>query len=184
MATFSELINANAKLRPQEVEHLSELVAEWRLLADLSFADLILWLPIRKDETAWPDGYVAIAQIRPTTAATVFNNDLIGSELAWGSNSRVDQALSSGEILRDTQPEKVGELLIKEEAIPVYFEGKTIAVISRHRNADLMRSPSKLELNYREIAHKIYQMVGEGYYPFGNSIFKSECGAGVGDGFI
>ncbi|CAB4339790.1 MAG: histidine kinase [Actinobacteria bacterium] len=184
MATFSELINANAKLRPQEVEHLSELVAEWRLLADLSFADLILWLPIRKDETAWPDGYVAIAQIRPTTAATVFNNDLIGSELAWGSNSRVDQALSSGEILRDTQPEKVGELLIKEEAIPVYFEGKTIAVIARHRNADLMRSPSKLELNYREIAHKIYQMVAEGNYPIRNSIYNSESAPRVGDGLI
>jgi len=184
MAIFSELINANAKLRPQEVEHLSELVAEWRLLADLSFADLILWLPIRKDETAWPDGYVAIAQIRPTTAATVFNNDLIGSELAWGSNSRVDQALSSGEILRDTQPEKVGELLIKEEAIPVYFEGKTIAVIARHRNADLMRSPSKLELNYREIAHKIYQMVAEGNYPIRNSIYNSESAPRVGDGLI
>ncbi len=184
MATFSELINANAKLRPQEVEHLSELVAEWRLLADLSFADLILWLPIRKDETAWPDGYVAIAQIRPTTAATVFNNDLIGSELDCGSNSRVDQALSSGEILRDTQPEKVGELLIKEEAIPVYFEGKTIAVIARHRNADLMRSPSKLELNYREIAHKIYQMVAEGNYPIRNSIYNSESAPRVGDGLI
>ena len=148
MATFAELIAKNSQLTKDEIDHLSELVAEWRLLADLSFADLLLWLPIRKDEKSWPDGYVLIAQIRPTTAATVFNDDLVGTEMAWGVNSRVDHALANGEILRDTQPEKVGDLLIKEETIPVYFAGKTIAVISRHRNADLMRSPSKLELNY------------------------------------
>jgi two-component sensor histidine kinase len=166
------------------VEHLAELVAEWRLLADLSFADLLLWLPIRKDEKSWPEGYVLIAQIRPTTAATVFNDDLVGNEMAWGANSRVDDALANGEILRNTQPERVGELLIKEETIPVHFAGKTIAVIARHRNADLMRSPSKLELNYREIAHKIYQMVAEGNYPIRNSIYSSESAPRVGDGLI
>ena len=144
MATFTELIAKNSHLNPQEVEHLSDLVAEWRLLADLSFADLLLWLPIRKDEKSWPDGYVLIAQIRPTTAATVFSDDLVGTEMAWGTNSRVDDVLATGEILRNAQPEKVGDLLIKEEAIPVHFAGKTIAIISRHRNADLMRSPSKL----------------------------------------
>ena len=184
MATFAELISKNSQLRPQEIEHLSELVAEWRLLADLSFADLLLWLPIRKDDKSWPTGYVAIAQIRPTTTATVFNNDLIGSELVWGINDRIDQALSSGEILRDSKPEKVGELMIKEEMIPVHFEGKTLAVIARHRNSELMRSPSKLELNYREIAHKIFQMVAEGNFPIRNSIYNSESAPRVGDGLI
>ena len=184
MATFTELIAKNSQLNPQEVEHLSDLVAEWRLLADLSFADLLLWLPIRKDEKSWPDGYVLIAQIRPTTAATVFSDDLVGTEMAWGTNSRVDDALATGEILRNTQPEKVGDLLIKEETIPVHFAGKTIAIISRHRNADLMRSPSKLELNYREIAHKMYQMVAEGNFPIRNSIYSSESAPRVGDGLI
>lgn len=184
MATFTELIAKNSKLTTPEIEHLEQLVAEWRLLADLSFADLLLWLPIRKDEKSWPDGYVLIAQIRPTTAATVFNNDLVGTEMAWGVNSRVDDALANGEILRNTQPEKVGELLIKEETIPVHFAGKTIAIIARHRNADLMRSPSKLELNYREIAHKIYQMVAEGNFPIRNNIYNSESAPRVGDGLI
>ena len=83
MATFVELISENSKLSDSEIEHLAELVVEWRLLADLSFADLVLWLPVRKDQKSWPEGYVAIAQIRPTTAATVFSNDLIGSTIAW-----------------------------------------------------------------------------------------------------
>ena len=184
MATFVELISENSKLSDSEIEHLAELVVEWRLLADLSFADLVLWLPIRKDQKSWPEGYVAIAQIRPTTAATVFSNDLIGSTIAWGVRPRIDQALSDGEILRDTEPELIGEIMIKEETIPVIFGGKTLAVISRHRNADLMRLPSKLELNYREIAHKIFQMVADGNFPIRNSIYNSESAPRVGDGLI
>ncbi len=112
MATLAELISDNSKLRADEADHLAELVAEWRLLADLSFADLVLWLPIRRDEKSWPEGYVAIAQIRPTTAATVFSNDLIGSNINWGARPRIDQALSESEIVRDTQPELVGEIMI------------------------------------------------------------------------
>lgn len=184
MATLSELVTANSKLQDHEVEHLAELVAEWRLLADLSFADLVLWLPIRKDEKSWPQGYVAIAQIRPTTAATVFGDDLIGSKINWGQRPLIDQALSEGEIVKDTQPEKVGEILIKEETVPVILDNKTLAIISRHRNADLMRSPSKLELNYREIAHLIFRMVSEGNFPIRNSLYSSESAPRVGDGLI
>ena len=184
MATLSELVAANSKLQEHEVEHLAELVAEWRLLADLSFADLVLWLPIRKDEKSWPQGYVAIAQIRPTTAATVFGDDLIGSKINWGQRPLIDQALSEGEIVKDTQPEKVGEIMIKEETVPVILDNKTLAIISRHRNADLMRSPSKLELNYREIAHLIFRMVSEGNFPIRNTLYSSESAPRVGDGLI
>ncbi|MFN7802229.1 MAG: histidine kinase N-terminal domain-containing protein, partial [Actinomycetes bacterium] len=172
MATLSELISENSNLKANEVEHLSELVAEWRLLADLSFADLLLWLPIRRDEKSWPAGHLAIAQIRPTTAATVFTEDLVGTSINWGQRPLVDQALSDGEIVRDAKPEQVGQIVIKEETIPVILNGKILAVISRHRNADLMRQPSKLELNYREIAHKIYKMVAEGNFPIRNSLYS------------
>ena len=47
-----------------------------------------------------------------------------------------------------------------------------------------MRSPSRLELNYREIAHKIYQMVAEGTFPIQNSFYRSESAPRVGDGLI
>ena len=184
MATLSELISENSNLKANEVEHLSELVAEWRLLADLSFADLLLWLPIRRDEKSWPEGHIAIAQIRPTTAATVFTEDLVGTSINWGQRPLVDQALSDGEIVRDAKPEQVGQIVIKEETIPVILNGKILAVISRHRNADLMRQPSKLELNYREIAHKIYKMVAEGNFPIRNSLYSSESSPRVGDGLI
>ncbi|MEO0056415.1 MAG: hypothetical protein RL436_260, partial [Actinomycetota bacterium] len=37
MATLAELISENSSLTTTEIEHVAELVAQWRLLADLSF---------------------------------------------------------------------------------------------------------------------------------------------------
>lgn len=171
-------------LTPDDQERISELIAEWQLLSDLSFADLILWVPKRKDYLNWPTGHIAIAHTRPTTAATVFTHDLVGREINWGDNPRIDQALSQGEIIRDTEPEQIGELLIKEETVPVLFNGHVIAVISRHRDAVQMRSKSRLEINYREIAHKVYRMVAESTFPVAGNIYRSESAPRVGDGLL
>lgn len=122
MQTFSTALTQRTALSESDNLRLAELVAEWQLLADLSFADLILWVPRRKDYKSWPEGHVAIAHIRPTTAATVFSQNVIGNEILWGSKPRIDQALSNGEIIRDTEPEKVGEILVKEETVPVFLK--------------------------------------------------------------
>jgi hypothetical protein len=83
MARLEDLIAGRTTLSESEVERLHELTADWQLLADLSFADLILWVPLRKDIKSWPTGFVAVAHIRPTTAATVFTQDVIGDEISW-----------------------------------------------------------------------------------------------------
>jgi two-component sensor histidine kinase len=184
MPEFESLIHGRSSVTIDQAHRLRELVADWQLLSDLSFADLILWVPIRKDIKLWPTGHVAVAHIRPTTAATVFTEDVIGEEVTWGSRSHIDEALSSGEIIRNSEPEKFGELMIKEETIPVFFQGQVIAVISRHRNSDLMRSPSSLELNYREIAHALYRMVSEGSFPYHDTGSLFEPVPRVGDGLI
>jgi len=184
MAKISDLISGRSTLSTPQIEWLEKLIGDWQLLADLSFSDLILWVPLRKDLKSWPTGHVAVAHIRPTTAATLFQQDLIGDELEWGRKPQVDRALSDGEIIKDSEPEQFGEFLIKEETIPVQFNGQIIAVISRHRNAISMRQPGRLELNYREIAHNLYRMVSEGTFPFVDSISGLDPIPRVGDGFI
>ena len=184
MPQLEVFLRGRSPLGAGQIRRIRELTADWQLLADLSFADLILWVPLRKDFKSWPTGYVAVAHIRPTTAATVFPQDVIGDEIEWGARPRIDQALSGAEIIRDTQPEKFGELLIKEETIPVIFEEQVIAVISRHRNAELMRQPSRLELNYREVAHNVYRMVAEGTFPYTEHSELFDSAVRVGDGLI
>ena len=184
MPTIEEFIRGRSPLQPNQIYRLRELVADWQLLSDLSFADLILWVPLRKDMKSWPTGYVAIAHIRPMTAATVFANDVLGDEIQWGERPHIDRALSSAEIIRDTVPERFGDFMIKEETTPVIFEEEVIAVISRHRDSDLMRQPSRLELNYREIAHQLYRMVAEGKFPYENASSLFDPAPRVGDGLL
>ncbi len=184
MPSIEEYVSGRSPLAPDEIHKLRELVADWQLLSDLSFADLILWVPLRKDSLSWPSGYIAVAHIRPTTAATVFAHDVIGDEIAWGERSYIDQALSGAEIVRDTQPQLVGDVMIKEETIPVLMDERVIAVISRHRNSELMRQPSRLELNYREIAHELYRMVAEGNFPYKSAGPLFDPTPRVGDGLI
>jgi two-component sensor histidine kinase len=181
---IEEFLRGRSPLDDKQIHRLRELIADWQLLSDLSFADLILWVPLRKDFKSWPTGYVAVAHIRPTTAATLFPLDLIGDEISYGSRPNIDQALSSAEIVRDTQPEPLGEYMVKEETIPVMVDNHVVGVISRHRNSELMRQPSRLELNYREIAHNLYRMVSEGTFPFTDAGTLFDPAPRVGDGLI
>ena len=131
MPGFEELTSTSS-LNESDLKRLQSLIAEWQLLADLSFADLLLWVPIRETESSWPEGHVVVAQMRPTTAATVHPRDLIGNKVQWGQRARVDSALSQGEIFLDGEPELLGEILVKEESIPVVNDDRVIAVITRH----------------------------------------------------
>ena len=56
-------------LGTDDVAHLQLLLADWTLMADLAFADLLLWLP------TWNEGgFIAAAQLRPATARTHIRN--------------------------------------------------------------------------------------------------------------
>ena len=184
MPKLAELLRDRSSLSDAQIRRIRELTTDWQLLADLSFADLVLWVPLRKDFKSWPSGYVAVAHIRPTTAATIFTQDLIGEEITWGARPRIDQALSGAEIIRDAEPEKFGDIYVKEETIPVILDEQVIAIISRHRNAELMRQPSRLELNYREVAHNVYRMVAEGAFPYTEHSEIFDPAVRVGDGLI
>jgi hypothetical protein len=47
MPTLTDLARRHAELTEASLEWLHALVSDWQLLADLSFADLILWAPLR-----------------------------------------------------------------------------------------------------------------------------------------
>jgi len=175
-------LTSKGTLDAEDVDRLRAVISEWQLLADLSFADLLLWVPIRENSKSWPEGHVVVAQMRPTTAATVYPKDLIGQKIRWGERPWIDAALSDGDIQRDTEPEQVGELLVKEECIPILHKSKVIGVIARYRNVEQMRSPGRLEMTYREAAFDLARMISEGTFPAAKVV--TETTPRVGDGLI
>ena len=184
MLQLEKLLGARTTITLDQAERLRALVANWQLLSDLSFADLILWVPIRKDITMWPTGHIAVGHIRPTTTSTVYINDVIGDEVLWGTKPIIDEALSGDEIVRSNDPEKIGDMVVKSESIPVTFDGQVIAVISSHRNVENSRGSGKLESNYRDLANHLYEMVAEGNFPYKDSGSLFEPVPRVGDGLI
>ena len=82
MSTLGDLLAEHTILPGNAVDHLHAVVGEWQLLADLSFADYLMW--VRRDDGV----LVCVAQVRPNTAPTVLLADAVGTT----GRSRADAA--------------------------------------------------------------------------------------------
>src|SRR5437660_9350027 len=92
MSTLGDLLAEHTVLPGNAVDHLHALVAEWQLLADLSFADYLMW--VRRDDGA----LVCVAQCRPNTSPTVLTSDAVGTVAAPDQWPQVAAAFESGTI--------------------------------------------------------------------------------------
>ncbi len=159
MATLSEVLSQRTRLTPQFADWLHQLVADWQLVADLSFGDLVLWC------RAAEGGWIAVAHVRPTTGQMVFFEDQVGRHADAGRVPRLDQAEAERRLVRRQHPEHDGQRSVREEAIPVVRDGQAIAVMTRHTNLVTMRTPGRLELTYLAAADALCRMVATGEFP-------------------
>ncbi len=179
MPTLQALARAHTDLSTEDLEWLSRLLADWQIIADLSFADLVLWLPASDGS-----GYWAGAQMRPTTGPTAFVDDIVGSFLQAGKRPLLDNALSQGRIAREGDPEWRDDVPVRVEAIPVRRGENLIAVVARNTNLQGVRTPSRLELSYLQTASELSQMIARGSFPFPGQRSDHADTPRVGDGFI
>jgi hypothetical protein len=177
--TLSDVLRDQTDLGAVDVEWLHLLVGDWQLLSDLSFADLVLWVP------ATGGGWYAAAHVRPTTGPMVFFEDVVGRRLDRGRRPALDQAFTDRRIVRERDPDWRDHMPIREEAIPVVSEGRAIAVLTRHTNLATMRTPSRLELTYVATADALARMIASGEFPNLAAPTGQRRGAPrVGDGVI
>ena len=179
MPSLNDVAAAHTGLGPADLHWLHQLVADWQLLADLSFADLLLWLPDR-DGSRWHVG----AQMRPTTGSTVYADDLVGTSVPRGAREQIDAAFDEVRICRESDPDWHGEIPVREETIPVVREGRVLAVVSRHTNLASTRTPSRLEMTYLQTAGELARMVAEGRFPLPGGVGGLDALPRAGDGLI
>jgi two-component sensor histidine kinase len=178
VSTLADLVRARTDLDEDDVDWLHRLVAEWQLVADLSFADLVLW--VRTHEGSW----LAVAHMRPTTGPTAYPLDVVGSLLEDRLTHRVDRAWRDRRIVRDGEPEWRSRVPVRQEAVPVRRGDRLVAVLSRDTNLTAARMPSQLELSYLTSAGELLQMVSEGTFPFPGRDREPEHAPRVGDGYL
>ena len=95
MPTPAELAQSHTELKPEELGHLQRLLGSWSVLADLSFSDLLLVVPVTPDEgqTTPTEGtqLVVLGQMRPNNRPTLVDQDLVGqtiNETQWDLASK------------------------------------------------------------------------------------------------
>jgi two-component sensor histidine kinase len=177
--SLQDLAVSRTDLTDEDIDWLHLLLADWQLLADLSFADLLLWLPLRDRA-----GFVAAALMRPTTGPTAHHDDVVGLQVPRGRRPQLDQAFDERRICRERDPDWPGDVPVREETIPVVRDGKVVAVVSRHTNLAAARTPSRLELTYLRTADDLAVMVSEGRFPVAGDQHRVALAPRVGDGLI
>ena len=192
MSILSDLVEEHTSLGSIEIEHLHRLAGDWQLIADLSFADLLMWVAIdlghygHKPAEEEHPSFVCVAQVRPTTGPTAYHDDHVGRIMKGEEAAHLAIAHSQGRIWREGDPVWYGDTPARHEAIPVRRRDgvDVIAVVGRDTNLSTARTPSQLEMNYLNTADDLAQMVADGTFPGPPHPDETTSAPRVGDGLI
>jgi two-component sensor histidine kinase len=163
MATLAELVEEYTDLEGPVVGHLHRLVAGWDVLSDLSFSDLLLFVPVTKGAA---DTFVVLGQIRPTTNQTLHLDDLVGTVMTATDRPVLPRAWAVGSVVE-------GEVAIPRRSefarlvcIPVRWQGDLVAIMTRESAMSVGRRPGVLERVYMEVFDRLARMISNGEFPF------------------
>jgi len=179
----------NGQTHAADIEWLHALVGDWQVIADLSFADLVLWISDGKN------GFVAAGHARPSSAATVFYRDITGKpvEKAWAQ--LVSKAFKTGKSVEFGEPDKYQGVPARLSAVPVFrklnfssgrdITPSPIAVVTKHTNLGEAAAPNKTRISLSGLGDKLLNMVVDGNYPVFSEQSSPRRGAPrVNDGLV
>lgn len=179
MLTTAQVIEAHTDLDEEDTEWLERLVDEWGLLADLSFSDMILWVPDVDDNVFW-----AAAQRRPNTGPTSLEDDVVGDDISYDAEHLVTEAYLSREISQTSGNKLHAGIPVDVRAIPIVRRGRCIGIVEMHTNRMGVRAPGALEDSYLEAANQLAGMVFRGEFPMAGEPTVPWLSPQVGDGMI
>ena len=166
MATLADRIRVVSDLEQDEAEHLRTLCSSWQVLADLSFSDLLLYVPTSRRARSGTETFVICAQLRPFTSQTLYPQDMVGIEVTQPEQPIVERAYREGHIWAQDDPVLVDGLPIRMDAVPVRYRGRVVAVATKEGSPGTSRRPGRLEQVYLEAAEHVSTMICDGDFPF------------------
>src|SRR5690606_7318962 len=102
VSTLRNLVEEHTSLDAADIEHLHRLAGDWQLISDLSFADLLLWIPLSTplESALPPPAYLCVAQVRPTTGPTAYQDDQVGRIVSGPEAAHLQIARTQARIWR------------------------------------------------------------------------------------
>ena len=180
MASLEELAKENRNLEDDLISYLQDLTRSWGLLADLSFSDLLLYLPTEESPV---DSFVLLAHVRPTTSTTLYRADLVGQKFEAQSRPLVSEAFLNAQI-SNGKVSTGGDREISVMAIPVIWKGETVAILASEK-AFVGETPrSEMERTYLSIFDRFAAMFERGEFPYGEESRFQHRMPRLGDGLL
>jgi two-component sensor histidine kinase/PAS domain-containing protein len=188
MPTPAELAQSHTELKPEELGHLQRLLGSWSVLADLSFSDLLLVVPVTPDEghpaPSEDPQLVVLGQMRPNNRPTLVDQDLVGQTIDETQWDLASKCLHTGEIVRGSIHHPVLGEQVPVENIPVRFGDVVIAVLLRVSLAPLKGPTSMYERTYLDVFERLADMVAQSAFPYPDEDVGTEEAPRVGDGVV
>ena len=158
---------------------LEALIDDWHILSDLSFSDLLLWVP-GTDAL----NFYAIASVRPATGPTALEDDVVGTVISNNDDHLVARAYRCHTICVSTDNELHAGIPVDVTAIPVMMGDLCWAVVEKHKNQMGVRAPGELEDHYLSTASILIDMIWRGVFPDQNYQRLTGVSPRVGEGII
>jgi two-component sensor histidine kinase len=211
MPTPAELAQSHTDLKPAELEHLQRLLGSWGVLADLSFSDLLLLVPVHSqtvngqvhghanananaatadasasanDDEATDPELVVLGQMRPNNRPTLVDQDLVGQTVNESQWALVARCLHTGEIVRGSIHHPILGEQVPVENIPVRYEDRIIGALLRVSLAPLKGPTSMYERTYLDVFERLADMVAQSAFPYPEEDVGTEEAPRVGDGVV
>lgn len=181
MPTLLELASEHTELSEDDVSHLAALISEWGMLADFSFADLLLYVPVTSTGGV---NWLTASQVRAATGQTLYESDLVGEFADDTDRPFIAAAAQSGQIQQGEITLSYLNDPVNMTAIPVMREGRAIAVLTREVSSVSGRRPGQLERTYLSIFDDFANMIATGLFPFEGRVADSSVAPRVGDGVV
>ena len=168
------------RLDAADLAHLRGLIGAWGMLADLCFADLLLFVPEHPSD---PAGLLVVGQMRPTTNPTLYREDMVGRVFRDSERPAVATALRTGMVV-EGQAQPAGGERARVQAIPVRRAGQVLGIMTRESAPTVGRRQGELERVYVETFDRFARMIVNGEFPFGGGDDWGGEAPRVGDGVV
>src|SRR5690606_194136 len=137
-----------------------------------------------------PPAYLCVAQVRPTTGPTAYQDDQVGRIVSGPEAAHLQIARTQARIWREGDPVWYGETPARHEAIPVRRRdadgepGPVMAVVARATRLPIAGGPRQLEWNSLTAADDGAQMGAGGTVPPLPHPGETTSAPRVGDGLV
>ncbi len=178
MADFSQILATRSDLDNSDREWLHHLVADWQVIADLSFADLMLILQ-NGDGT-----YIIAEQCRPSTVMGLRSDDVVGAVVPDVYMDELDAAMQCQTVFHSTTLRALDNTMICNVYAPIVHNGKTLGLVVRETNMATRELNGRYENESINAGKRLYDMIPLGEFPYTDPVINQRHNARVADGFI